>query len=70
LKESIYKAIHPLIYQWVSYRDTEVIPNFDGTVTVVLNSKNYANKQFSGIKANWRKLNNDFFLTSSSAMIK
>lgn len=70
LKESVYKAMHPLICQWVGFQEAEIIPYNDGTATVILNIKGGVQKMFSHVKTHWKRLNNDFFLTSSSVMLK
>jgi len=56
LKECIYKAMHPLISQWVGFQEAEVTPHEDGTATVILNLKSRAHERFAEVKAHWRRL--------------
>jgi len=72
LKECVYKAMHPLICQWVGFQEAEITPLNDGTAKVRLNLKSGAHTQFHEVKAHWRriKIDGDFFLTSSSVTLK
>ena len=72
LKESVYKAMHPLICQFVGFQEAEITPHADGTATVSLNLKNGAHKLISekDTTAHWRRVEGDFFLTSASVMLK
>lgn len=70
LKECVYKAMHPLISQFVGFQEAEIQPHDDGTATVKLNLKSGAHEQFKSIKAHWRRIDGDFFLTSSSVTMK
>lgn len=70
LKECVYKAMHPLICQWVGFQEAEITPHDDGTATVNLNLKSGAQQQFQDVKAHWRRIGGDFFLTSSSVILK
>jgi hypothetical protein len=62
--------MHPLISQWVGFQEAEIQPHDDGTATVKLNLKSGAHEQFDTIKAHWRRINGEFFLTSSSVTMK
>lgn len=70
LKECVYKAMHPLISQFVGFQEAEIQPHDNGTATVKLNLKSGAHKQFKTIKAHWRRIDGDYFLTSSSVAMK
>ena len=64
LKEAIYKAVNPLINQYVSFQEAEVTPLEDGTAICVWNLKSGAHTHFSSLTAHWYKLD-DFFLTTA-----
>mmetsp|Transcript_25251 Transcript_25251/g.35607 ORF Transcript_25251/g.35607 Transcript_25251/m.35607 type:complete len:437 (+) Transcript_25251:320-1630(+) len=67
LKESLYKAMHPLICQYVGFQEAEVTPHANGTATFRLNIKTGVHEQFGPITAHWRRLDcSEFFLTSVS----
>lgn len=72
MKESVYKAMHPLLCQFVGFQEAEIIPHEDGTATVLLNLKNGAHQIFSEKEttAHWRRIDDDFFLTSASVSLK
>ena len=71
LKESVYKAMHPLICQWVGFQEAEIKPHDDGTATVTLNLKSGAHKRFGEVKAHWRRIEGgELFLTSSSVRFR
>jgi len=70
LKESVYKAMHPLICQFVGFQEAEIKPHNDGTATVFLNLKSGQQERFQEVKAHWRRIDGDFFLTSSSVTLK
>jgi len=72
LKECVYKAMHPLICQWVGFQEAEITPHDDGTAVVKLNLKNGAHNRFQDVKAHWQRIaiDGDFFLTSSSVTLK
>jgi 4'-phosphopantetheinyl transferase EntD len=69
LKESSYKAIHPLICQYVGFQEAEVNSFNDGTAEVKLFLKSGAHVKIAQITAHWRCFQ-DFFLSSSSAYLK
>jgi len=70
LKESVYKAMHPLISQFVGFQEAEIKPHNDGTATVYLNLKSGKHEKFAEVKAHWRRIEGGFFLTSSSVSLK
>lgn len=71
LKESVYKAMHPLINHYVSFQEAEITPNADGTASVWLNLKSGLHENFGEIKAHWRTvLDGEYFLSSSSVTLK
>ncbi len=71
IKESLYKAMHPLICHYVGFQEAEVQPQADGSVLVRLDLKSGAHKRVARVTAHWRKLPDlDFFLTSASVRLK
>ncbi len=70
LKESVYKAMHPLINQFVGFQEAEIKPHEDGTATVFLNLKSGKHKEFKVVQAHWRRISGEFFLTSSKVILK
>ena len=70
LKESVYKAMHPLICQFVGFQEAEIKPHDDGTATVTLNMKNGMHKTFKRVEAHWRRIDGDLFLSSSRVELK
>jgi phosphopantetheine--protein transferase-like protein len=69
LKESVYKAMHPLICQYVSFQEAEIQPHTNGTATVELRLKSGAHKAFATpIVAHWYRHEN-FFVTTASVQI-
>jgi len=73
LKECIYKAVHPLICQYVGFQEAEVTPHSDGTASVkwMLKTKGGAEHRIGKITAHWQRLEGGkYFLSTSSASIK
>jgi len=66
LKESIYKAMHPIICQKVGWREVEVTPHSNGTATVNFRIANNAHHQFESVTAHWRLLDSNLILSSAS----
>jgi phosphopantetheine--protein transferase-like protein len=64
LKEAFYKAIHPLICQYVGFQEAEVRPESDGTASVRWNLKSGADKRFKTVTGHWRRID-EFFLSSA-----
>ncbi len=62
--------MHPLISQWVGFQEAEIQPHDDGTATVKLNLTSGAHEQFDTIQAHWRRMEGEYFLTSSRVTIK
>jgi phosphopantetheine--protein transferase-like protein len=65
LKEAIYKAVHPLINEYVKFHEAEVTPWEDGTATCIWNLKSGSHNSLLTVEANWRRLDDDYFLTSA-----
>lgn len=71
LKESVYKAMHPLINQYVGFQEAEITPKSDGTASVELNLKSGQHAKLGTIRANWQKvLDDQYYLTSASVTLK
>lgn len=68
-KESLYKAIHPLICQWVGLHEAEMRPLSDGSFDVTWNLESGAHLRLADVTAHWRR-QGEFFLTSGSAKLK
>lgn len=68
LKESIYKAVHPLINQYVGFMEAEVQPMPNGEAIVQWNLKSGAHHQFGTTTAHWRRIGN-YFLTTASVCL-
>jgi 4'-phosphopantetheinyl transferase EntD len=64
IKEALYKAMHPLICQYVGFREAEVQPKDDGSVDITLDLKSAAHRRFGLVQAHWCRFD-DFFLTSA-----
>jgi 4'-phosphopantetheinyl transferase EntD len=69
LKESVYKAMHPLICQFVCFQEAEIQPLADGTADVLLFLKSGAHESLECVTAHWRR-QGDFFLSSACARLK
>eukprot|EP00804_Cyclotella_cryptica_P006753 CCRYP_015719-RA/>CCRYP_015719-RA protein AED:0.37 eAED:0.54 QI:0/0/0/1/1/1/3/0/445 len=71
LKESVYKAMHPVLCEYVGFQEAEVHPLADGTALVRLNflkdrdSLSPRTRSMVVRSASWRRVNG-FFLTSAS----
>eukprot|EP00978_Attheya_sp_CCMP212_P034199 scaffold142250_cov48-Attheya_sp.AAC.2 len=71
LKESLYKAMHPLICQYVGFQEAEMTPRSDGSVDVAINLIGGQHKMFGHVSAHWRRLPKEqMFLTSASVTLK
>jgi 4'-phosphopantetheinyl transferase EntD len=70
LKESVYKAMHPILCHYVGFHEAEITPLMDGTAKVSLqlvnNGLNNSSMDIIIHSASWKKIGNDFFLTSAS----
>lgn len=70
LKECIYKAVHPLICQYVGFQEAEVTPHSNGTATVSWNLTSGAHHRLGTVTAHWQRLEGgEYFLSSSSAVV-
>lgn len=69
VKEALYKAMHPLICQFVGFQEAETQPLVNGTVKVMLNLTSAAHNDFGSVSANWKALD-DYFLTSARVRLK
>ena len=69
LKESIYKAMHPLICHYVGFMEAEVQPLPDGTAEVTFMLKSGAHEQFGTVTAHWQRIG-DLFLSTSSVRLR
>lgn len=70
LKESAYKAIHPLLCQYIGFHEAEIQPYNDGTANVTLFLRSGAHSQLESITSHWQCYGNQYFLSSSSATLK
>lgn len=68
LKEALYKAVHPLICQFVSFREAEVHPHNDGTATLTWMIKSGVHEDFDRVTAHWRRLPGHFLTSGSVTM--
>ena len=69
LKESVYKAMHPILCQYVGFHEAEITPRVDGTAKVSLQLVPHGRNNDIDIvihSASWKKIGNDFFITSAS----
>lgn len=64
LKESLYKAMHPLICQYVGFKEADVQPTPDGGTEIKLNLKSGDHDRFEKVEAHWRRVG-DLFLSSA-----
>lgn len=67
LKESVYKALHPILCQYIGFQEAEITPFTDGTAKVTLNLLSGSHERLGIVvhTASWRKMG-DYFLTSAS----
>jgi 4'-phosphopantetheinyl transferase EntD len=69
LKETVYKAMHPLICQYVGFQEAEIQPLPDGSANVNLLLKSGAHERFGSVTAHWCRVGN-FFLSTASVQLK
>lgn len=71
LKESVYKAMHPIICQYVGFQEAEITPLPNGTAQVTLNLTSRSHEHLGIVvqSASWKTMG-DFFLTSASVGLK
>mmetsp|Transcript_12860 Transcript_12860/g.25728 ORF Transcript_12860/g.25728 Transcript_12860/m.25728 type:complete len:362 (-) Transcript_12860:221-1306(-) len=78
LKESVYKALHPLFCSFVGFQEVEVWPLPDGSANVIYNLRDGQERDISCTTAHWRRIggidgeegDEEFFLTSASVRRK
>ena len=70
VKEALYKAMHPLICQYVGFQEAETQPLANGTVQVALNLTSQAHHGFDSVSAHWRTVGDEYFLTSAKIRLK
>ncbi len=86
LKESVYKAMHPLICHYVGFQEAEIKPLNDGTALVSLDLKSGQHHRFGEVTAHWRRISasdshktmeegdknhdDDYFLSTSRVTLK
>eukprot|EP00542_Grammatophora_oceanica_P009370 CAMPEP_0194027244 /NCGR_PEP_ID=MMETSP0009_2-20130614/1415_1 /TAXON_ID=210454 /ORGANISM="Grammatophora oceanica, Strain CCMP 410" /LENGTH=304 /DNA_ID=CAMNT_0038666231 /DNA_START=196 /DNA_END=1110 /DNA_ORIENTATION=- len=71
LKESIYKAMHPLVCQYVGFQEAEITPHQDGTASLVFKLKSGDHELFRDVTAHWRTIEDGkFFLTSGKVTLR
>lgn len=56
--------MHPLICQYVGFKEAELQPLPDGSANITLFLKSNAHKSFESVEAHWRRCG-DFFLCSA-----
>lgn len=71
LKESVYKAMHPILCHYVGFQEAEITPLSNGTAKVTLNLASGAHEKMGIVvqSASWKKIRG-FFLTSASVGTK
>lgn len=67
IKESLYKAMHPLLCQYVGFHEVQVQPSSDGSVNTTFYFPGA--DQLTGITCHWRRVGG-FFLSSASLRLK
>ncbi len=73
LKESVYKAMHPLICQFVGFQEAEITPRNDGSATVFLDLKSGEHHRFDEVTAHWTRVDDngeDYFLSASIVTLR
>lgn len=60
--------MHPILCQYVGFREAEITPCVDGTAKVSLQLVHGRNNNIDIVihSASWKKIGNDFFITSAS----
>jgi 4'-phosphopantetheinyl transferase EntD len=69
LKESLYKAMHPLICQYIGFQEVEVQPVESGTARVHFQLKSGAHRGLQNVTAHWRRVGPYFLSTSSVRLV-
>ena len=68
LKESVYKAMHPILCEYVGFQEAEITPLPDGTAHVILNLQSGSHERMGIVvrSTSWRRLEDGkFFLTTA-----
>jgi 4'-phosphopantetheinyl transferase EntD len=66
LKEAAYKAIHPIICQYVGFQEAEIKPLGDGSAEISLDFHSGEQRRIGKLTAHWRRVG-DLFLSTASA---
>lgn len=69
LKESLYKAMHPLIGQFVGFQEVQVQPFANGTALVDFFLHSGAHQRFGAVTAHWRR-EGRYFVSSASVRLR
>ena len=69
IKESLYKAVHPLICQYVGFQEAEVVPHANGTATCTWDLRSGAHSNIATTTAHWKRVG-ELFLTSGSVTLE
>jgi len=69
LKEALYKAMHPLICQYVGFQEVEAHPKADGTADIVLDLQTGAHQSFGEVQAHWDRVG-EFFLSTARVELR
>lgn len=78
LKEAVYKAIHPILCQFISFQEAEIVPHASGEASVRLFLASGRESLLHSVSATWRTVslgssagqhnsNEDYFLCSAMA---
>jgi 4'-phosphopantetheinyl transferase EntD len=69
MKESLYKAMHPFIGQYVHFREVEIQPLANGTSHIYFQLDSGAHERFHDATVHWQR-QGDFFVSSASVQLK
>ncbi len=67
LKESVYKAMHPILCEYVGFQEAEITPLSNGSAKVILNLHSGSHERLRLVirSISWRRLDDGFFLTTA-----
>ncbi len=67
LKESVYKAMHPILCEYVGFQEAEITPLPNGSAKVTLNLQSGSHERLGLVirSISWRRLDDGFFLTTA-----
>jgi 4'-phosphopantetheinyl transferase EntD len=67
LKESVYKAMHPILCEYVGFQEAEITPLPNGSAKVTLNLQSGSHERLGIVirSISWRRLDDGFFLTTA-----